>query len=75
MFGYERGVYPLRMGSYKDEDGCRNRMVIHLLLISDGKYQHYCWIKNMSRLISSQVNKRKGGRHFCLTCMNSFNTR
>ena len=36
VFGYERGVYTLRKDSYKDEDGCKYRMVINLLLMSDG---------------------------------------
>ena len=38
--------------------------MIDLLLISNGEKQHYCWIKNISRL----VNKRTRNEHATLVC-------
>ena len=46
--------------------------VINLLLISNDEANHYCWIRNISRLISSQVNKNGHERKYCLRCLNSF---
>ena len=41
--------------------------VINSLLIS--KTNHYSWIKNMSRLISSELTKNAHQREYCLRCM------
>ena len=71
VFGYERVVYPLRI-SKKNENSCEQ--VINLLLIADEETNHYCWIKNMSRLLSSDVSKHHGKRHFCYRCLNSFHS-
>ena len=38
-----------------DKEIAEGRQMINLLLISDGKKQHYCWIKNMSQLMSQQT--------------------
>ena len=54
VFGFEdRVVYPLRLSKRKNEQ------TINLLLISDGEKQHYCLIKSLSRLLSSQVSGHK----------------
>ena len=54
VFGFEdRVVYPLRLSKSKSEQ------TINLLLISDGEKQHYCLIKSLSRLLSSQVSGHK----------------
>ena len=48
---------------------------VNLLLISEGDgdaNNHYCWIKDLSRLLSSQVNNRNGKVFFCKMCLNSF---
>ena len=66
VFGYEKGqVYPLRISK------CEERTIIDLMLISNGKNQHYCWVKNMSRLLSSQFSKHDHGRYLCKTCRKS----
>ena len=65
VFGYEDGVYPLRISK-------RVNQVINLLLISNEETNHYCWIKNMSRLLSSQVNNHQHAIHICYRCLNSF---
>ena len=67
VFGYEKVVYPLRISK-------KNEQVINLLLIADEETNHFCWIKNMSRLISSKISKHHGKRHFCYRCLNSFHS-
>ena len=59
-------VYPLRISKHD------NKQCINLLLLKDKKNQHYCWIKDMSRLSASQFNKHKGKRFVCKYCCNSF---
>ena len=46
--------------------------VVQLLLISDGKNKHYCVVKNIRRLLSSQVTKSHGKINFCTFCLNGF---
>ena len=66
VFGYEDSkVYPLRL-SKKDSQ------VVDLLLITAGPTNHYCWIKNKSRLFSGQVSKHGHARFFCDRCINNF---
>ena len=40
----------------------------------DGVNSHYACVRNMSRLLSSQINGHKESKHFCMNCMNSFKT-
>ncbi|GET66267.1 hypothetical protein RIR_jg37682.t5 [Rhizophagus irregularis DAOM 181602=DAOM 197198] len=47
-----------------DRDDAKGRKIIDLVLISNGEKQHYCWIKNMSRL----VNKRTKDGHATFVC-------
>ena len=51
VFGYEKLFYPLRISkhNYKRES------TVNLLLISDDTKQHYCWIKDIGKLLSSQT--------------------
>ena len=66
VFGYEDSkVYPLRL-SKKDSQ------VVDLLLITADPTNHYCWIKNKSRLFSGQVSKHGHARFFCDRCINHF---
>ena len=65
VLGYEGVVYRLRISKKKDQ-------VINLLLIANEETNHFCWIKNMSRLIYGDVSKHHGKRHFCYRCLNSF---
>ncbi|EDO38416.1 predicted protein [Nematostella vectensis] len=66
VFGYETKIYPLRI-SEKDPDNA-----INLLLISDDETNHYCWIKNMMRLVSTQIDEFHHTRFLCCRCLNSF---
>ncbi len=52
-----------------------NATIIDLLLISDevGK-QHYCLIKSLSRLLSSQTSKSKEIRYYCRRRLGSYST-
>ena len=71
VLGYneDEKVYPLKLSKYT---GCEHDII--LLLIKDGDNSHYCLVKNISALLSSQINKHKGSCHFCLNCFNGFNT-
>ena len=64
VFGYERKiVYPLRNSDNTD----REHNII-LILIKEEGVNHYCLVKNLSRLLSSQVSKHKEKHHFCMRC-------
>ena len=69
VFGYEdKSVYVLR----NSENTNREHNVI-LLLIKEKGVNHYCLVKNISRLLSSQVSKHDGKKYFCMRCLNPFN--
>jgi len=66
VFGYEGGIYPLRISEHPE--GIIN---VDLFLIANEEgMQHYCWIKSMNRLLSSQKSKHNGKLHFCRRCLN-----
>ena len=68
VLGYERKiVYPLRNSDNTD----REHNII-LILIEEGGVNHYCLVKNVSRLLSSQVSNHIEKHHFCLRCLNAF---
>ena len=68
VLGYEeKGVYPLRNSDNTDTDQC-----IILMLIEKGGVKHYCLVKSINRLLSSQTTKGKRKQHFCLRCLNTF---
>ena len=68
VFGYERKiVYPLRNSDNTD----REHNII-LILIKEEGVNHYCLVKNLSRLLSSQVFKHIEKHHFCMRCLNAF---
>ena len=70
VFGYEKLVYPLRISTnnYKRES------TVNLLLISDDTEQHYCWIKDIRKLLSLQTSKHGHVRHVCFRCLNASNS-
>ena len=70
VLGYneEEKVYPLKVSKYT---GCKHDIV--LLLIKDGENSHYCLVKNISALLSSQIkNNHDHKRYYCLNCFNGF---
>lgn len=42
---------------------------INLLYITNGNNGHYCYIKNLSRLVSKQITQRNGAIHICDGCL------
>ncbi len=77
VFGYDedsKKIYVIKMcdrceSIVLDED--QDHKFINLFLHDDN---HYCVVKNLSRLVSSQYNKHKEKVHFCLKCQNGFST-
>ena len=70
VFEYdEKSVRPLRNSNNTN----REHDVI-LLLIKEEGVNHYCLVKNLSRLLSSQVSKHNGKKYFCKRCLNPFST-
>ena len=66
VFGYEKGeVIPIHITT--------ERFVRHvnLLILDDGKKQHYCCVRDLNRLLSSQ-NKHKACTYFCSYCLHGF---
>ena len=75
VLGYskEERIYPLRISKFtkvKKEDERKHNIV--LLLIKDGDNSHYCYVKNESALLTSQVNNHKSKIYFCLNCLNGY---
>ena len=66
VFGYP--VYPLIISkhNYKGE------ITVNILLISDDTKQHYCWINDISKLLSLQTSKDGHVRHVCFRCLITF---
>ncbi len=54
-----------------EHDPTTQTKFINLFLHDDN---HFCVVKNLSRLVSSQISKKKNKKHFCLSCMNGFGT-
>ena len=75
VLGYsgDERIYPLQISKFtkvKKEDERKHNIV--LLLIKNEDNSHYCLIKNLSALLTFQVNKRKGKFYFCLNCLNGY---
>ena len=72
VFGYEDGkVFPVRI-----TDG-RNELTHHvnlLLISSEHQQSHYVLIKNLSRLLSSQLSNHNGKKWFCDFCIQGFSS-
>ena len=71
LFGYDNkgNIYILRVPKEKNEKK------VHLLLIKDKYANTHCLVKNISRLLTSQVSKHKEKRYFCNYCLNSFDNK
>ena len=70
LFGYdEKCVYPLR-----NSNNTNREHDIILILIKEEGVNHYCIVKNLSRLLSSQVSKHDGKKYFCKRCLNPFSS-
>lgn len=70
-------IYPVRLTK-----SLKREKHIHLLLLCEVtgetlagniiRDSHYCWIKSITRLLSSQVSKSKKVLHFCDRCLQHF---
>ena len=70
-YGKDERIYPLRISEYtKSKEGRKHN--ITLLLITDGDNSHYCYVKNLSALLTSQINKHDHKLYYCLNCLNGF---
>ena len=68
VLGYEgKSVHPLRNSNNTNRD-----YNIILMLIEEGGVKHYCLVKSIERLLSSQTTKGKRKQYFCLRCFNAF---
>ena len=68
VLGYERKrVYPLRNSANTGRD-----YDVILMLIEEGGVKHYFLVKDLSRLLSSQVSNHDGKHHFHLRYLNPF---
>ena len=77
VLGYSKDarIFPLRISEYtkaKKENERKHNIV--LLLIKNEDNSHYCYVKKLSALLSSQVNKHDHKLYFCLNCLNGFDT-
>ena len=69
VYGYEDGdedeeIYTLRKSKYRDR-----KHTIDLFLISHEDKSHYCLIKSLSRLLSSQSSKSQHKKYYCRNCL------
>ncbi len=67
LFGFDedaKKIYTIRIGQLKDPLN-----TINLFLHDDN---HYCVVKDISRLVSSQLSKNNCGKDICLHCLNAF---
>ncbi|XP_018404604.1 PREDICTED: uncharacterized protein LOC108781186 [Cyphomyrmex costatus] len=69
VYGIEDGdILPLRLTDDKREKH------VNLLYVQDGDTEHFVWIKHLSRLVSTQINKYGRKKYFCDRCLHYFNT-
>ncbi len=81
VYGYDgdsKKIYVIKMCDERtniilnvNEDEIQDDKFINLFLHDDN---HYCVVKNLSTLVSSQHSKHKEKIYFCLKCQNGFNT-
>ena len=65
VFGFEDEYYPLYISPEQKETH------VNLLLIHDEKKSHYCLIKNLGMMLSSQT-KHNGKTYYCTYCLHGF---
>ncbi|XP_072765776.1 uncharacterized protein [Anoplolepis gracilipes] len=60
-------IVPIRLSEQKRDKH------VNLLYIQDAQdIGHFAWIKNLSRLVSSQLNKHNGQKYICDRCLHYF---
>ena len=73
VFGHEEletgiNIIPLYVAKVRREN------TIRLFFLKDGENSHYCVIRKMSCLISSQVSKNRHTKYVCDYCLNYFSS-
>lgn len=51
---------------------CRKSIHVNLLLLSSERNNHYCYIKNMSRLVRNQISRHEHAIYICDGCLLHF---
>ncbi|XP_011859255.1 PREDICTED: uncharacterized protein LOC105556762 [Vollenhovia emeryi] len=67
----EHAIVPLRVADEKKEKH------VNLLYVQDqggAEAGHFVWIKNLSRLVSSQLSKKEHKKHICDRCLHYFSS-
>ncbi|XP_018403208.1 PREDICTED: uncharacterized protein LOC108780113 [Cyphomyrmex costatus] len=69
VYGIEDGdILPLRLTDDKKERH------VNLLYVQDGDTEHFVTIKHLSRLVGSQLSKKKTKKFFCDRCLHYFSS-
>ncbi|XP_025268460.1 uncharacterized protein LOC112639278, partial [Camponotus floridanus] len=70
VYGIEsENIVPLRLTEQKRDKH------VNLLYVEDGNnVGHFAWIKNLSRLVSSQLSKHKNHKYICDRCLHYFSS-
>ena len=58
----------------RSERNVKCKKQVNLLMIVDGEKRHHTAIKSISRLSSKLNEKTRRAYHFCMNCLNSFQT-
>ena len=75
VFGYDNDsgkLYAIKISNQHTSvvvDEEKDKKFVNLYLHDDN---HYCAIKNLGRLVSSQMSNHQHKKYFCLNCMNGF---
>lgn len=66
VYSIENGIIPLRLSEQK-----KDKHVNLLYMQGSNGIGHFAWIKNLSRLVSSQLSKHNGQKYICDRCVYS----
>ncbi|KAG7299574.1 hypothetical protein JYU34_016555 [Plutella xylostella] len=62
------------IGPLYRSDSSTAKNIVHLLFLENDEGSHFCLIKNLPRLVRSQITKHHQQLHFCDSCLLFFNT-
>ncbi|KYN20689.1 hypothetical protein ALC57_06948 [Trachymyrmex cornetzi] len=68
VYAIEKGIAPIRLADRK-----KSRHV-NLLYVKDDSAGHFALIKDLSRLVRSQITRNKNRKYFCDRCLHYFST-
>ena len=71
VLGFQNGKVTIL---YVSEMEGENIPSYNVMLITRGPVSHYCYIKNLSRLLYSQQHSEGNHYHFCVRCLQGFTT-